>query len=74
MNSKLKHFLNPKPSEIKKSGAHLDASEDIYDHTKELFLEEKNVHDPQNVVGRKRIHGEIELDSKIYASKKVARK
>ena len=33
MNSKLKHFLNPKPSEIKKSGAHLDASEDIYDHT-----------------------------------------
>ena len=86
MSDELSSFLNPKPNSLKalqnkhskhgkQAGAHLDKDDDIYTHTGQFFEADEALDDVQ--VGEKRIRGgieDLELDPKIYASKKVSRK
>ena len=86
MSDELSSFLNPKPNGLKRLknqeskhgkgiGAHLDANDDIYDHTKEFFSKDEATDGVD--IGEKRIRGgieDIELDPKIYSAKKVSRK
>ena len=87
MSDELSSFLNPKPNSLKAlqkqasqkhgkhAGAHLDKDDDIYTHTGQFFEDDEALDQVQ--IGEKRIRGgieDIDLDPKVYASKKVSRK
>jgi hypothetical protein len=79
---KLSSFLDPKPikkledSKHGQAGSFLDDTGDIYDHTKTFFKKESTVESFADDIGPKRIKGNIsniDLDQKIYGSKKSSR-
>ena len=69
----LSAFLNPEPTN---AGAFLDASNDIYDHTKDFFNTKTENPSGDVEVQYKTIRPDISdlnLDEKIYKAKKVSR-
>ena len=67
----LSAFLNPEPAA--KSGEYLDASNDIYDHTRDFFAEKGLTQFEANERKIRPDISDIQLDDKVYGSKKVTR-